>query len=798
MCFLIGAEMCVNIHINLSLRRVFAIYFAFILIVPVLVCLVGLEISENVSATGSRGENEENRENGENTYSSLGTVLYLSSGGKLSRSLGNAGEETFPSSLGILTMSLVGEFTSEKIIRDIEVTSVNYTVYAKGSGIQLNCQFAAYLLVNGNEAMQGTINTDSKPLSDTLSPYKGSAKISGGLKIEKGSSIGLRLYVIERGQGGSVSFGSESAPSSICLDVNSVFVYGMNVTSADGVKVDAKFASIWGREDIVSAEIKVIGPYEKELTITEIQAALKDSSKIKAVGSNLQITENGDMLELSWKWQSGEAKGRYYVVLVIEDKSETVTYAWNYIEVEPGGNLFFSASGGDACLFAPALMLIAVLIGAFALYKKGGLELLDRLFKSQKAVVFLVMLVVVLIVLPGLYVFAKPERTGIEAPGFSIKDTEGKTLTLSSFRGSRIVLDMMSVNCPTCDKETLELKKLRTLMPDVVIISIDVQRSESVAQLSEYKKKVGADWYFAKDTDGIVEKYQVTETPKIVIINAEGKIIHEETGLVSCDKIKSKLESSNSGFLSVMPRTGLTILAFLAGVSAFFSPCAFPLLPGYIGYYLSKSENMQPNLHKRKHLIKKGIAGGFAASLGIIAIYLLVGILVGILGAGASAFIIYAAPAVAVVLIVLGVIMFLDIQLPTYIFSKPVDGIVSKIENAYSKRFGTREDAKGLGALFAYGVGYGTASMGCHAPVFLAVVAAGLISGGFIGGFGAFLMYGLGMGIMMIIFTMAIVFAKSTFVERLTKYLPLIKKGSAVVLVVVGVYLIWYNWSLFT
>ena len=36
-------------------------------------------------------------------------------------------------------------------------------------------------------------------------------------------------------------------------------------------------------------------------------------------------------------------------------------------------------------------------------------------------------------------------------------------------------------------------------------------------------------------------------------------------------------------------------LAFSAGAATFFAPCAFPLLPGYVGYYLGKTGDGTPD-----------------------------------------------------------------------------------------------------------------------------------------------------------------------------------------------------------
>lgn len=39
---------------------------------------------------------------------------------------------------------------------------------------------------------------------------------------------------------------------------------------------------------------------------------------------------------------------------------------------------------------------------------------------------------------------------------------------------------------------------------------------------------------------------------------------------------------------------GAGVFAVGAGVTTFFGPCAFPLLPGYVGYYLSQTDANRP------------------------------------------------------------------------------------------------------------------------------------------------------------------------------------------------------------
>ena len=66
----------------------------------------------------------------------------------------------------------------------------------------------------------------------------------------------------------------------------------------------------------------------------------------------------------------------------------------------------------------------------------------------------------------------------------------------------------------------------------------------------------------------------------------------------------------------------LGTLAFAggAGVTTFFSPCAFPLLPGYVGYYVHNSDESAPAIVSAiaaaGALLAVGVIGGLAVRVG--------------------------------------------------------------------------------------------------------------------------------------------------------------------------------------
>lgn len=137
----------------------------------------------------------------------------------------------------------------------------------------------------------------------------------------------------------------------------------------------------------------------------------------------------------------------------------------------------------------------------------------------------------------------------------------------------------------------------------------------------------------------------------------------------------------------------------MAAIATFFSPCAYPLLPGYAGYYASQTDQETASL-------SGSLVRGVIAGLGVL------GTLVVLFGAtfwiGHSTLskLVVFEPIVGLLLIAFGVLIVLD-RAPSLSIPLP-------------KR---RSSTLGFGI---FGVGYALAAAGCVAPVFIAVVTYSL------------------------------------------------------------------------
>ncbi|MCD6108767.1 MAG: TlpA family protein disulfide reductase [Thermoplasmata archaeon] len=130
---------------------------------------------------------------------------------------------------------------------------------------------------------------------------------------------------------------------------------------------------------------------------------------------------------------------------------------------------------------------------------------------------------------------------------FTLKDINGKTFNLSDFLGKVILLNFMTTDCPYCSLEMRELEKVReTTGDDVIIISIDADKSDTNREIKNTYSKYINKWIFALDTykEDVSDKYMVYGVPKNVIINTQGKVSYSNPGLTSKDILLNEINKA--------------------------------------------------------------------------------------------------------------------------------------------------------------------------------------------------------------------------------------------------------------
>lgn len=238
--------------------------------------------------------------------------------------------------------------------------------------------------------------------------------------------------------------------------------------------------------------------------------------------------------------------------------------------------------------------------------------------------------------------------------------------------------------------------------------------------------------------------------------------------------------------MATLEAVSLLAFAFTAGLFTFFAPCSYPLLPGYVSYYLGEtSGTADPGASggrvtdrvagglrvvvpdARADPIARALVVGLLVSGGFFVVYALLAGIVAAVGARVLGGISLLELVVGALLIVLGGIMATGRTLPTPAVALP-------------------ERRRSKASYVGFGVLYAAAAAGCTAPLFIGVALRALAAGVGLGVL-AFAAYAGGMSVLMIGVTVATALGRETLLRRITGRMDRIERTAGLLLVLAGV-----------
>jgi cytochrome c biogenesis protein CcdA len=217
---------------------------------------------------------------------------------------------------------------------------------------------------------------------------------------------------------------------------------------------------------------------------------------------------------------------------------------------------------------------------------------------------------------------------------------------------------------------------------------------------------------------------------------------------------------------------GPITLALAAGGLSTINPCGFAMLPAYLSFYVGADEGQLPSAPTR---MAQGLLTGLMVTGGFLLVFGIVGFPITYGATRIVRLIPFAGIALGVALVVFGV--------ATLAGRKISMTIASPVKPGQTKQPKT---------MFVFGIGYGIASLGCTLPVFLAVVGASLATRGTGSALIVLAAYGVGMAIMLILFSTGAALVRDGLVRGVRKMMPYMHWITGAMLTLAGVYLTYY------
>ncbi len=189
------------------------------------------------------------------------------------------------------------------------------------------------------------------------------------------------------------------------------------------------------------------------------------------------------------------------------------------------------------------------------------------------------------------------------------------------------------------------------------------------------------------------------------------------------------------------------------------------MLPAYVSYYLGTQSS--PSRLGRATL------GGLACTLGLLSVFSIIGLLAFTISSLVAAHLSSLELIAGILTFVMGLVLLAKLKLPTL--------------SVFAAKAPTR---KGLLGLFFYGILYGLATVSCSAPIFLSVLVYA-VSGGALWAFTSFVTYSIGMGLPIVLITVATAKAKEARLANIAVLSPKLQQLAGIVLILVGAYIIY-------
>jgi len=129
-----------------------------------------------------------------------------------------------------------------------------------------------------------------------------------------------------------------------------------------------------------------------------------------------------------------------------------------------------------------------------------------------------------------------PDLTGKAAPPLTLKSADGKQISLASFRGKPVLIDLWATWCAPCVESLPRLARLyqQTRKTNLVMIAID--RDEDAKNAIDFLAKKNYTWPNFHDEGEARKAFGASGIPRIILIDAEGKIVYDAVGVRADDR----------------------------------------------------------------------------------------------------------------------------------------------------------------------------------------------------------------------------------------------------------------------
>jgi cytochrome c biogenesis protein CcdA len=250
----------------------------------------------------------------------------------------------------------------------------------------------------------------------------------------------------------------------------------------------------------------------------------------------------------------------------------------------------------------------------------------------------------------------------------------------------------------------------------------------------------------------------------------------------STAQVTGNVEQASSTLGGALSTVGIYLpfgWAFGAGMVAAVNPCGFAMLPAYLGLFLNAEAGAAAARSTRTPL-GSALRVSLAMTAGFVLLFGSTGLVISLTAAAIGGALPWAGLAVGTLLVLFSGLLLSGATL------------YSATGERIAGRLGLAGGGASLRGYLVYGLAYATASLGCTLPIFLAVVGGTLTASGLLDSLAQFVLYALGMGLVIVALTLTMALFASAGVRRARQLGRYVQPISALFMLLAGAYVMYY------
>lgn len=155
---------------------------------------------------------------------------------------------------------------------------------------------------------------------------------------------------------------------------------------------------------------------------------------------------------------------------------------------------------------------------------------------------------------PNLLIAGSMGFTGRQLPSITVKSAEGNKVSLDSFRGKPMLIDIWATWCAPCIKNMPQLAQLYKEAIGKGIVSITIDRGDEANVARDFLKGKGYDWQNFHDEGDATTALGEYAVPRTLIIDKQGKIVFDKIGSATDEQLRKELAKLDPEYSSLAPK----------------------------------------------------------------------------------------------------------------------------------------------------------------------------------------------------------------------------------------------------